>query len=117
MPEAAEQLVPVGEVNAIFPGNPYKYIGIRVTDNGFLRHHDLVFSDPGNPDSRLVTIEVSTIEINKQRVNATKAGDQCAIKPLACPAVIPEVGWTVSVRKCCADAASQAEQKFNPRPR
>ncbi len=111
---AQGELVPVGHVFEQFPGKYGPYIGIEVRENGF-GHHDELTLVSGDQEAK---VSVSSIEIDRQRMNIVKPGDKCAIKP-AHP--LPD-GFnlsgevTVHVTKAASIKAASVPQQATPRP-
>ncbi len=111
---AQGELVPVGQIFGLFPGKYDPYVGIKVDQYGFSNHDELVLRNGADE----TTIKVSSIEIERRRINVVKPGDQCAIKtahPL--PSAFANcVGMEVLVRKDRAEIAAQTEQTKTARP-
>lgn len=116
MAQGTNELVPVGQVFKIFPGqHGFCYIGVNVALDGnpFIPHKELVFRPPQGED---VVLTVSTIEIGRKRANVANPGDSCAVRPSQVLAVVPDVGWSVLAHECNVQTARTRVQELTPRP-
>ncbi|MFC1687194.1 hypothetical protein ACFL0L_01295 [Patescibacteria group bacterium] len=117
MADDTSELVSVGRVFRVFPGNDdWQYFGLELPDGGFSRRDELHFRPPDTDGSEDVVFLASTIEIEKKRTNVAHQGDKCAVRPNKMPTVIPAVGWTVHVKPSCVSAAEGVAQTFKSRP-